>query len=122
MSFRLPKEERLYHRKQIDNLFSKGKSIKQFPLKLLYVDNLKEEKIPLKILISVPKRNFKKAVIRNRIKRLIKESYRIQKPINSTDIPKAIGIIYMGKDTPDFDLIDSKMKILLSEYQELLNS
>ena len=122
MSFRLPKEERLYHRKQINHLFSEGKSIKQFPLKLLYADNPNDENIPLKILVSVPKRNFKKAVHRNRIKRLIKESYRVQKPVLQTEIPQAIGIIYMGRKIPNFQEIDHQMKILLSEYQKLKNA
>mgnify|MGYP000707244516 FL=1 len=72
------KEEKLKSRKQIALLFEKGDSIKQFPIRIKYL-KLSDLGIPPKIAFSVPKRNFKLAVDRIRIKRLLRESYRKNK-------------------------------------------
>ena len=70
--------------------------------------------------VSVCKRYFKKAVDRNRIKRLIREAFRLNKEEYFNNIPTsyALMILYIGKDTADFDLINSKTKLLLSAFLE----
>ncbi len=77
--FGLPKSERLKSRKQIDALFSGGKSFSQYPIRVTYQWLPAAEQSGLKIGVTASKRNFKKAVDRNRIKRLLREAYRLQK-------------------------------------------
>ena len=80
MRYTFSKEEKLKSRKQIGLLFEKGESIKQFPIRIKYLKLSDAENLP-KIAFSVPKRNFKLAVDRIRIKRLLRESYRKNKHI-----------------------------------------
>src|SRR3569832_293963 len=72
------KDERLCNQSIIDRLIKKGNSFNSFPFKIIWLE-LQESTVPVKIVISVPKRKFKKAVDRNRIKRLIREAYRKNK-------------------------------------------
>lgn len=80
MSYSFPKSEKLCSKKRIEKLFRQGNSVQSFPLKMIFVrvDDLPEQ-IPFQVMVSVPKRHFKRAVHRNRIKRLLRESYRLQK-------------------------------------------
>src|SRR5689334_5548279 len=76
--FGFPKAERLKSRKQIEALFAGGKSVSVFPVRAVY-ELLPAEEPGLKVGVSASKRYFKKAVDRNRIKRLLRETYRLQK-------------------------------------------
>ncbi|MBK7762519.1 MAG: ribonuclease P protein component [Bacteroidetes bacterium] len=80
--FSLNKYERLKSKKEIDTLFLKGKAFFVFPYKVFYLlHTLQPESEPLLFGITVPKRNFKKAVDRNRLKRVSRELYRVRKPV-----------------------------------------
>ena len=80
------KKERLTNKKIINSIFTKGNSNFIYPFIVKWsITELKSE-YPLQILISVPKRNFKKAVDRNKIKRFIREAFRINKNIFSDKI------------------------------------
>jgi ribonuclease P protein component len=112
------KTERLCNKKLIDKLFSKGKSFFHHPFKMVYCKVSATDKFtgpfPVKVIISIPKRNFKKAVDRNRIKRLVKESYRRNKALLYNELDKhdkklTVGIIYTDKHMPTFDLIEKKI-------------
>ncbi|MGB1317379.1 MAG: ribonuclease P protein component, partial [Flavobacteriales bacterium] len=72
------KKEKLCSKLVIDELFRSGKSFKTYPLRVIY-NPLEESDSTAKLLISVPKKRFGKAVSRNRIKRLIRETYRLNK-------------------------------------------
>jgi len=74
------KAERLSGKVFIDDLYNKGKTIQSFPFKINILE-APPDKVPVKIIISVPKRLFKRAVDRNRIKRLMREAYRKNKTI-----------------------------------------
>lgn len=74
------KEERLSWKRYIDLLFAKGQSFVAFPLRVIFLPVEDELPAPSSILISVPKKKFKRAIKRNRIKRQIRESYRVRKP------------------------------------------
>jgi len=117
----LPSEERLKSIKLIEELFKKGSSYFLHPFKIVYVIDNKENTIPPKILVSVPKRTFKRAVDRNILKRRIKEAYRKNKSgIFSTPgcvMPSHLAIIYIGKEKLDFDTIEKKLILLLNRLK-----
>ena len=69
------KNEKLKSQKAIEQLFAEGKSVSAYPLRMVYLDNQSQ----LKVGVSVSKRNFKLAVHRNRVKRLLREGYRLNK-------------------------------------------
>ena len=81
-TYTLPKKERLNSRLLIERLFSGGgKSLPAFPLRIVYMPIEEETRPTAAILISVPKKRFKRAVKRNRVKRQIREAYRKHKDI-----------------------------------------
>ena len=82
MDFSYPKAEKLKSKTIIDLLFSEGKSVGKYPLRLVYLKHdFEEEDIPLKIGVSVSKKYFKNAVDRNYFKRVLRESYRLNKQL-----------------------------------------
>lgn len=81
MKFNYPKSEKLKRKKTIDLLFSEGKSVSKYPLRLVYVRDHSDTCSGVKIGFSVSKRYFKNAVDRNYIKRILRESYRTNKHI-----------------------------------------
>jgi ribonuclease P protein component len=76
-TFRKP--EKICNQNQIDNLFKGGKSMKSGLFKLIFVKTESSGKSPVQVLIAVPKKNLRHAVDRNRMKRLIREAYRLNK-------------------------------------------
>lgn len=80
MNQRFPKKEHLYGNKAIGNLLANGNVILAYPFRVIYlIVKDEKEQIPVRVLVSVSKKKFKKAVVRNRIKRLMRESYRQNK-------------------------------------------
>jgi ribonuclease P protein component len=115
------KKEKLSHKETIDSIFQKnGESI--FHLPLLFVYLKKELKTPYscQLLVSVGKRKFKKASDRNRIKRQITEIYRLQKQriyqAIKGDAQYAIGIIYLGKELPEYQILEKKLTLSIDEF------
>jgi len=115
MKLTLGKQERLKSRKLIEKLFTDGKSVKNFPLRMVFLQVQHTSTFPIQTAFSVPKRNFKRAVDRNRIKRLLRETYRLQKEIvySKIDKPTICMISYIGKDEMPFDQLFLKMTNLL---------
>ena len=116
MKFTLGHDERLKSRKQIAALFERGKQVKVYPLKLTYLHVAHGSKFPARAAFSVPKRNFKKATDRNRVKRLLKEVYRKEKYTlyDSLDQPLIFMITFMGNTFPTYENVEQKMKQLLT--------
>lgn len=80
--YTLSKDERLYAEKRIEALFAGGSSFIAYPLRVVYITREMESESELptvSILTSVSKKRFKRAVKRNRVKRLIREAYRLNK-------------------------------------------
>jgi ribonuclease P protein component len=103
--FTFSKNEKLCKRDHIQQLFSAPDSHTIYPLKLLYTP-IHTLQAPYQLLISVPKRTFKKAVHRNRLKRLIREAYRLQKHhLPHPTTPYALAIIYIGKELTTYQHI-----------------
>lgn len=114
------KTEKLKSKKLIAQLFEKGKTVSAYPLKLVYLETQFEDGILLKTGVSVSKRNFKKAVDRNRIKRLMREAYRLNKThyFSNTSKNYAFMILYIDKEMPNLKFVDSKMKLLFKKFKE----
>ncbi|WP_299383122.1 ribonuclease P protein component [uncultured Lacinutrix sp.] len=108
------KHEKLKSQKTIEKLFLDGQSVSAYPLRLVYLKHGDSRKVG----VSVSKRNFKRAVDRIRIKRLLREAYRLNKPvlINNEVNDYTLMILYISKDMPDFELINTKMKALLTKF------
>jgi ribonuclease P protein component len=123
MKFTYKKKERLKNPKLIEKLFLEGKSISVFPFRLIYLETTFEDGSKIKTGVSVSKRNFKKAVDRNRIKRLLREAYRLNKPeyFNNITTSYALMILYIGKGITDFDSVNSKLKLLFSTFLEKIS-
>lgn len=77
--FRFTKKERVTGEKRIEALFEKGRSFMSYPFRVVYLETTQSETAPLSILVSIPKRRIKSAVERNRMKRLAREAYRLNK-------------------------------------------
>ncbi len=114
-----PKSYSLKSKKQIDLLFKRGKTVKAYPLKLVYtIQDQQDEPKAIRILISVSKRRFALAVDRNRLKRQCREAFRLQKTPLETSLAKhnkymEIAILYIGSQPLDFENIRQSMcKIL----------
>ena len=119
-----PTIEKLKSKKLLDELFTSGKKLNEYPIKLVYKQLNFEDEVLVKAGVSVPKRNFKRAVDRNRIKRLLREAYRLNKYIIHEVLEEkyVCMFLYLGKEMPDFDTINSKMVRLLNKLVEKENS
>ena len=120
----LGNQERLKSKTLIGKLYKEGKSVKSFPLRLVYIQSEHTSKYPAQVGVSVPKRNFKKAVDRNRLKRLLRETYRKQKQIvyNTVDKPYVYMISYIGKEEFTYAEIELKMEQLLKAFIEKIKN
>lgn len=112
-----PKEERLHHKKLIDELFGKGSSFLVYPFKVMHHFTPANPPEKVQALIVVPKRGFKKAHDRNRLKRQIKEAYRHEKQILSVVPQKEqfnlVAFIYVAKEKLPFSTIRKKLSLAL---------
>ncbi|MEA4981939.1 MAG: ribonuclease P protein component [Paludibacter sp.] len=124
--FTFPKKEKLCGDIRIGKLFSEGNAFIVYPLRIVY--KLSEEKsdTPVKVLISVPKKKIRKAVDRNRIKRLIREVYRLNKAefitaINEKELHLNLAITYVSDKEADFSLIQEKIRLAFPRILSTIN-
>jgi ribonuclease P protein component len=117
MSLLFPKSEKLKSTKTIERLFEDGRSITEFPVKLIYIEQKTEQKT--QAAFAVPKRNFKSAVDRNRIKRQLREAYRLHKQLLSSNTGKnfALLFLYIGKNKPEYVFLEKSMRVLLKKLR-----
>ncbi|MBK7212552.1 MAG: ribonuclease P protein component [Bacteroidales bacterium] len=117
-SLTFPKTQKLCHRKDIDLLFENGDSFFTHPFKVVIKETERTDESAVRLLISVPKKNLRSSVDRNRVKRLIREAYRLNKQLlfqllQEKDKCLQIALVYTGKQVPDFQPIEkSLLKIL----------
>ncbi len=119
---RLRKSERLSSRKEIQSLFSEGKSFSTPPFVIRYLKLSAQDPDHHQIMVSVSKRNFKSAVDRNRIKRQIREAYRLNKQILTPLTNKyAIAYIYTFKKKIPYKELENKLIAGLTRLQNELS-
>lgn len=123
MDFSYPKAEKLKSKSLIDLLFSEGKSVGKYPLRLVYVACDFEEDVPLKMGVSVSKKYFKKAVDRNYFKRVLRECYRLNKAqlIASLDKKYCFMFFYQTDDKLSYQEIEEKTKQLFEKFAKTIS-
>ena len=121
----LGKNERLKSRKLIEQLFKGGRSFANYPFRVYYL-RLEGEGPQLQFGIGVSAKFFKRAVDRNRIKRLVREAYRLQKAAMADMLVQqnkrvAVFFIYTGKELPDYKSIFEKTTTVLEKLVDLVS-
>ncbi|HZY38482.1 MAG TPA: ribonuclease P protein component [Mucilaginibacter sp.] len=119
--YTLKKEERLCNKKLIDGLFHNGSSFLCYPFKVSWMFADAAQQFPVQVLFSVSKKRFKRAVDRNRIKRISREAYRLNKQVHlyqhlvNREKKITISLAYIGKELPGYDFAEKKIVKLLKQ-------
>jgi ribonuclease P protein component len=118
--------ERLKHKKAIECLFSKGKIINHYPLRVVWQWNEQIQPSALQVMFVVPKKKFRRANKRNYIRRVMKEVFRENKHLIHTSLENSdrkvqMAILFLGQDMPDFSFIKSKMEEILVDCSRYLS-
>lgn len=123
---KFPKQERLTSQREIALLFSRkcSRSVSIYPLRLVWCESIYDlhPEIPIKVGFIIPKKRIKKAVLRNKIKRRIKEAYRHMKPelyafLKQKELHISMVIIYTGSSPEDYHSIHEKLTQLIQKLQ-----
>ena len=119
------KEERVFLQKEIDLLFREGVSFISYPLRVIYIEKKAPSEADASILISVSKRKFKQAVKRNRLKRLIRESYRLNKKplcefLEEKETGLLIAFLFVGKELNQYKAIETAVVKAINTLRERL--
>jgi ribonuclease P protein component len=117
------KSEHLKSNKTIASLFEQGTSFVNFPLRVVWmpVKSSPDSLMPLQVAFSVSKKSFKRAVDRNRIRRLLREAYRLQK--HSFNIPKrsahhAMMFIFLAKEEIPLKDLEVSMQTIAKRWKK----
>lgn len=124
MAYTYPKREKLKSKKRIEALFTEGRSVKAYPLRLVYLPSpLSVTGVDVQVGVSVTKRSFKLAVSRNRIKRLMRESYRLHKNhIATKGTTFAALIIYTGREEVAQKELHKAMIKLINRFNDAITT
>lgn len=122
--YTLSKEERIYAQKRIETIFSGSESFIAYPLRVVFtIRELVKGEPSVAMLVSVSKRRFKRANKRNRVKRLVREAFRLRK-YDFADIAELRGIsidlafLYLKEDLPSFEEIEKAMAKTVNTLKE----
>ncbi|MFO7865131.1 MAG: ribonuclease P protein component, partial [Salinivirgaceae bacterium] len=115
--FSFPRSERLKYRSIIDQLFAEGTAINDFPVQVMYLYVPNAEHSAVQVGFAVPKRLIRKAADRVKIKRLMREAYRLQKAEIHQSIDRHAGLylmfIYKAKTIPTYRVVEGKIKTII---------
>ena len=125
--FTLPKKEHLCGEIRISRLFTEGKAFIVYPIRVVYRIDEKSDSEPVRMMVSVPKKRFKRAVKRNRLKRLLREAYRLNKAalidiIQQKNLNLQIAFNYVSGEEVDYVLMEEKMKIALKRISDKIET
>ncbi|MEO1437700.1 MAG: ribonuclease P protein component [Bacteroidota bacterium] len=121
---RLYRQERLKKETVIRRMFNReGETLAAFPLRLIWIPIKEDVPFPVQFTLSVPKRNFKKAVDRNRIRRQVREAYRTNKSnlyqrLDGVSTQFALMVLFTGREAVPYELIERKMVYLLKRFAD----
>jgi ribonuclease P protein component len=123
-NYTLGKKERLKSRKLIEQLFSEGKNFPVQPYRVYYLFAPFNTQSPIQFGVGASGKNFKKAVDRNRIKRLTREVYRLQslelkERLRTGNLQLNLFLIYTAKELPDFNMVKEKLELILNKLVTL---
>lgn len=123
MNFTYPKNERLKSKTTIGLLFSEGKSVSKYPLRLVYRIGEANQEEKIKIGVSVSKKYFKKAVDRNYFKRVLRETYRLNKHLLWDNLEESYSFMffYQSKDRLTYQEINTKTIQLFEKFLQQVN-
>jgi len=121
MDYTYPKAEKLKSKKIIDLLFSEGKSVGKYPLRLVYIQKDFEEDIPLKMGVSVSKKYFKNAVDRNYFKRVLRECYRLNKQLLIDNLNQKYCFMFFYQSKDRLEYAEKKQKTI-QLFEKFVNS
>ena len=119
------KEERLCSVKLIDKLFHNGSSFLLYPFRIIWLQEALPSEKPVQVLISVPKKKFKRAVDRNLLKRRIREIYRLQKfeqlyPfLAEQSVTMILGINYIGNEIGEYAFMEKKFNAAILKLKKV---
>jgi ribonuclease P protein component len=118
MRYSFGKHEKLTHKNLIGDIFSKGKAITAYPLRLVYMPYEFIIDTPGQVVFGVPKKKVKKAVTRNRIKRQLREVSRLNKHIiyNCNSKTYAMAMLYLKSEPVEYQELESQFKEILNQF------
>lgn len=121
-----PKSQRLKSRKKLQLVFTEGKSVRTKDLRLVYLVE-KNEAADVKCGVGLTTRNFKHAVDRNRIKRLLREAYRLQQHdlknyVQDHPLGLSLFLLYTGRELPQYKDIYENVGVVLQKLQKALHA
>ncbi|MEI6751610.1 MAG: ribonuclease P protein component [Paludibacter sp.] len=122
-----PKSEHLYGDKLVSSLFETGEAFICYPLRVVFLIQPLNDSEAARILVGVPKKRFKRANKRNRLKRLMRETYRLNKQemisiLNEKQLQISVAFNYVADEELDFVSIEKKMKTALQKLQSKIET
>ncbi len=120
------KAERLCGELRINKLFEQGKSFVVYPLRVSWLLVPPAEKAPVQVMVGVPKKKMRKHVQRNRVRRLIRETYRLSKSDLLNDVQKKetqllLAFIWMSEQVPEYKELEIKMQEALRQLRKKIS-
>ena len=125
--FTFTKKERVTGDRRIEALFTRGRSFMAYPFRVVFLEYDQPFPVPVSIVVSIPKKRIRSAVKRNRVKRQVREAYRLNKhrmegPMSQIDRHVDIAFVYVKDEVPDYSLVEKGIRKALLTLNEQLGS